>query len=107
MVAGAEPVLVGEIGDPQGGELRVGLTTPCGTAGTDAALVQNVGDFGIDVVVEERVDQFDHLGIGLDLLGRRFGVLGGQGLGFAALEADMDPRRSFGWEFDEGNVSMM
>jgi hypothetical protein len=68
VVAGAEAVLIGEIGDPEGGELRVRLTLPRRTAGADSAAVQNVGDFGIDVAVEEHVDEFDDLGIGLDLL---------------------------------------
>jgi len=63
-VTGAEPALVGEIGNPQGGEPRVGLSSPCRTAGTDSSIIQNVGDFGVDVIVEQRVDEFDHLGRG-------------------------------------------
>ena len=51
VVAGSEPVLIGEIGDAQCGESSVGLASTCRTAGMDSSIVQNVGDFGVDVIV--------------------------------------------------------
>ena len=38
-------------------------------------MVQDVGDLGIDMIVEELVNEFDHHGLGFDLLCGRFGVL--------------------------------
>ena len=42
--------------------------------GRIALLVKDVGDFGIDVIVEELVDEFDDLGLGLDLLRGGLGI---------------------------------
>jgi hypothetical protein len=37
-------------------------------------LVQDLGDFGKDVIVEELVDEFDDLWLGLDLLRGGLGI---------------------------------
>ena len=79
----------GEIGHSQVGESRVGLATTRRTARAYPLFVQDVGDLGIDVIVEELVDEFDHLRLGLHLLRGRFGILCRQRLGLASLEADM------------------
>ena len=42
---------------------------------TDPSVVQDVGYLGIGVIVEERIDEFDHLRPGLDLLCGGLGVL--------------------------------
>ena len=67
-------------------------------------LVQDVGDLGIDVIVEQLVDEFDDLRLGLHLLRGGFGILRRQRLGLAALEADMDLGRSFGRKFDQRDI---
>ena len=85
---------MGEIGHPQVGEAGVGLASTRRTAGTNSLLVQDVGDLGIDVIVEELVDEFDHHLLGLDLLRGGLGILRRQDLGLASLEADMDLCRS-------------
>lgn len=51
-------------------------------------LVQNVGDVGIDVIIEKLVYQIDNAGLRLNLLGRQFWAHGGERLDLAALEAD-------------------
>ena len=95
---------MGEIGHPQVREAGVGLVAAGRTAGPNCLLVEDLGDLGIDVIIEEPVDQFDHRLQGLDLLRRGFGVLGGQGLRPASLEADMDPCRSLDRELHKRDI---
>jgi hypothetical protein len=94
----------GEIGHSQIGESRVGLATTRRTAGAYPLFIQDVGDFGIDVIIEELVDEFDHLRLGLHLLRGGFGILCGQCLGLASLEADMKGGRSFRRQFHERDI---
>ena len=68
--SGSAARTVDEIGDPQGGECALGLTASCRAAGTKASLVEDVGDFGVNVVFEESVHQLDDLGLRLNLLRR-------------------------------------
>ena len=84
-----------EIGDPQGGEPGVGLASSRRAAGAKPLLVKEVGYLGIDVAVEELVDEFDDLLRGCYLLRGGLGVRHRERLGLATLEADMDPGRSF------------
>ena len=65
----------GEIGHSQVGEPRVGLATTRRTTGAYPLFVQDFGDLGIDVIVEQLVDEFDHLRLGLHLLRGGFGIL--------------------------------
>jgi len=91
----------GEIGHSQVGEPRVGLATTRRTTGAYPLFVQDFGDLGIDVIVEQLVDEFDHLRLGLHLLRGGFGILYGQRFGLASLEADMEGGRSFRWQSHE------
>ena len=56
------------------------------------------------MIIEELVDEFDHLRLGLHLLRGGFGILCGQCLGLASLEADMKGGRSFRWQFHERDI---
>jgi hypothetical protein len=94
--------LVDEISDAQVREPGVGLARSRRTPGTNSLLVQDLGDFGKDVIVEERVDEFDDRC--LDLLRGGLGIKRRQGLGLAAREADMDLCRSFGRKLDQRDV---
>lgn len=67
-------------------------------------LVEKFGDLGIDVFVEEFVDQFDDTGLRLYLLRRRFWAHDGERLDFAALEADVNFGGSFCGHLDEGDI---
>lgn len=95
---------MGEIGHPQVREAGVGLVAAGRTAGPNCLLVEDLGDLGIDVIIEEPVDQFDHRLQGLDQLRGGLGVLGRQGLRPASLEADMDPCRSLDRELHERDI---
>jgi hypothetical protein len=95
---------MGEVGHPQLREAGVGLIAAGRTAGPNCLLVEDVGDLGIDGIVEELVDQFDHRLLGLDLLRGGLGVLGRQGLRLASLEVDMDPCRSLDRELHERDI---
>ena len=48
IVAGAEAVLVGEIGNPQSSESCIGLASACRTARADSAVIQDVSDFRVN-----------------------------------------------------------
>ncbi len=67
-------------------------------------LVEKFGDLGIDVFVEESVDQFDDTGLRLYLLRRSFWAHDGERLDFAALEADVNLGGSFCGHLDEGDI---
>ena len=95
---------MGEVGHSQVREAGVGVVAAGRTAGPNCLLVENVGDLGIDVIVEELVNQFDHRLLGLDLLRGGLGVLGRQGLRLASLEADMDSCRSLDRELHERDI---
>ena len=56
------------------------------------------------MVVEQLVDQFDHLGPRLYLLCGGFGILGRQCFDPPASEADMDPGLSLGRELEQCDV---
>src|SRR5579859_20194 len=68
VMARAEAVMKGKIGHSQIGESCVGLATTRRTAGTYPLFIQDIGDLRIDVIIEELVDEFDHLRLGLHLL---------------------------------------
>ena len=59
VVARAKRVLMDEIRDAQGGEASIAAPRPRRSAGTKSLLVEDVGDLGIDVIVEELVDELD------------------------------------------------
>ena len=86
-----------EIGHSQVGKLHVSLATAHRAAGTNSFFVQDVGDLGIDVIVQELIDECDDIWLGLHLLRRGFWVHCRQGLGLTTLEAHMKswsfPRR--------------
>ena len=67
-------------------------------------LIEEVSDLGIDVVVEELVDEFDDAGLRLDLLGGGFWAHGGERLDIAALEADVNLGRFHRRQLDEGDI---
>ena len=68
IIARAEAVAVDEIGDPQGREAGIVAAAPRGSSRAKSSLVEEFGDLGIDVFVEELVDQFDDTGLRLHLL---------------------------------------
>ena len=57
VIARAQPVVVDEIGDPQGREAGIVAAAPRRSARAISLLVEEFGDLGIDVVVEQLVDQ--------------------------------------------------
>ena len=59
---------MGEISNAQRGETSAAATRSSRSAGTKSLLIEHVGDFGIDVIVEELVDELDDRGRRLDLL---------------------------------------
>src|SRR5713226_10431925 len=88
VVARTNRVFMDEICDAQRGESSAAAPASGRSAGMKSLLIENVGDFGIDVVVQELVDEFDDPGRCLDLLRGRLGVERRQRFGLAALEAD-------------------
>jgi len=58
-------------------------------ARTVSLIVENVGDLGKNMIVEELIDQCDDVGVRLNLLAGRFWADGDECLGFAAFEANM------------------
>ncbi|MEN6426742.1 MAG: hypothetical protein ABFE13_15390 [Phycisphaerales bacterium] len=93
-----------KIGHSQGGETGIASPRSCRSAGAKSLLVEQVGDLGIDVVVEEFVDQLDDLRLRLHLLRGGLGVHRRKRFGLAALEADMNLGDSFCRQFDERGV---
>src|SRR5689334_4130469 len=77
VVARTEAVPNDEIGHSQIGEPRAGLATTRRTARAYPLFVQDVGDLGIDVIVEEPVEEFEYGPLGLYLLRGGFGILCG------------------------------
>jgi hypothetical protein len=47
---------VDKVGDTRGGKASVVTTGAPRAAGTQSALIENVGDFAIDVIIEKFVD---------------------------------------------------
>ena len=80
---------MGEVSHPQVRESGVGLVTAGRTAGPNCLLVEDVRDLGIDVIVEEFVDEFDHRLLGLDLLRG--------GLGFSVVRVSVLPPLKRTW----------
>jgi hypothetical protein len=68
VVTRTETVLKSKIGHSQVSESRVGLATTRGTARAYPFFVQDVGDLRIDMIVEELIDEFDDVRLGLHLL---------------------------------------
>jgi len=104
IMARSKLILVDEIGDPQRREAGILATAARSFARAVPLPVEDVGDLGIDVIVEEFVDEFDNAGLRLDLLGGRLRVQGGDRLELAALEANMDLGRSFLLQLDESGI---
>ena len=83
-------VLLGEIGDPKGCKLGVGLSSPSRATWPDLAFIQDGGDFGISVRVEKRVNGLDNRWSGLHCkrssgaLGSNVDVRGFQAAAFSA-----------------------
>lgn len=104
IVTRAKPVTMDEIGDSQGGETSITFPTSRRPAGAKSLLIEYVRDPGIDVVVEEFVDEFDDLRRRLHLLRGGLGVQRRERFGLAALEADVDPGGSFRRQFDQRDI---
>ena len=68
VVARAKCLSMDEIGDAQGGETSAAAPGSGRSAGTKSLLIENVGDFGVDVMVQEFVHKFDGGWRRLDLL---------------------------------------
>jgi hypothetical protein len=69
IISRAWVVLVDEIGDTQRGE--TGITAPAkgSFAWSMALLIKQFRDLGIDMVIEEPIDELDDAGLRFDLLG--------------------------------------
>ena len=80
-----------EIGHPQVSEASVGLPLTSRTAGANCLLVEDAGDLGIDVIVEELVDELDHHLLGLDLRA--------EDLGFCVVRISVLPLLKRTWIF--------
>ena len=59
LVARAKCVSMDKIGDAQGSETSAAAPRSGRSAGTKSLLIENVGDFGVDVIVQEFVHEFD------------------------------------------------
>ena len=70
LVARAKCVSMDEIGDAQGSETSAAAPGSGRSAGTKSLLIENVGDFGVDVIVQEFVYELDDGRRRLDLLRR-------------------------------------
>ena len=55
---GKQSVTMYKIGDLRCIETVAGVTGTCSTAGAKSLLVENGGDLGVDMIVQERVDEF-------------------------------------------------
>ena len=70
VVARAKCVSMDEIDDAPGSETSAAAPRSGRSAGTKSLLIENVGDFGVDVIVLEFVHEFDDGRRRLDLLRR-------------------------------------
>ena len=68
VVARAQCVSMDEVGNAQRGEASLAAPRSRRSAGTKPPLVEDVGDLGIDVIVEKLVDEFDDRSRCFDLL---------------------------------------
>src|SRR5215472_10739773 len=68
IIARAERVSMSKISNAQRCETSAAATRSRRSAGTKSLLIEDAGDFGIDVVVEELIDQLNDRGWRLDLL---------------------------------------
>jgi hypothetical protein len=102
--ARAERVFVNQIGDPHGREARLASAAASRAAGTKALHIKHVSDLGIDMGIEQGVDQLDDPERRLYLLGGGFGVQRRERLGLPPLKADVDLRRAFCWELEQRGI---
>src|ERR1700739_2926481 len=68
IIARAKRVSMGEISNAQRGETSTAATRSGRPAGTKSLLIEDVGDFGIDMVVEKPIHHLNDRGWRLDLL---------------------------------------
>ena len=76
-----------EIGHALRAETSAALPRSGGSATTKSLVIENVGNFGIDVRVEELVDELNDSRWRLDLLRRCLGVQRREHISLATLEA--------------------
>ena len=89
VVPRGQRVSMDEIGNAQGGKRSAAASRSSRSAGPKSLLIEDVSDFGIDVIVEEFVHELDDHGRGLHLLSGWLGVRRRQGFCLASLETDV------------------
>ena len=104
IIARAERVSMDEVGNAQRGEAGMAAPRSSRSAGTKLLLVEDVCDLGIDVVIEELVDELDDHGGCPYLLRGGLGIQRCQRFGLAALEAHVDTGDAFRRQFDQRGV---
>ncbi len=104
VVARAQLVLVDEVSNSQGCETGVVATAASSLARPILLLIEQLCDLGIDVVVEEFIDQFDGAGLRLNLLGGGFWARDGERLDLAAFVPHMKLSGSFLCQLEESDV---
>jgi len=100
----AKRVSMDEIGNPQGGKRSAAAPRSSLSAGPKSLLIEDVSDFGVDVIVKEFVHELDNHGRGLHLLSGWLGVRRRQGLCLASLETKMDLGDSCLGQFDTRGI---
>ncbi len=104
VVARANCVTMDEVGDAQRGKAGLAALRPGRSAGTKTPLVEDIGDLCIDVVIEELVDELDNHRRRFYLLCGGLWIQRRQRFGLAALEAQVDLRDAFLWQFDQRGI---
>src|SRR5712691_6915841 len=90
IVAQAQPVTMDEIGHSQGRKPCIASAASRRSSRPKSVFVEELGDLGISVIVEELVDTLNDLRRRLDLLRGGLGVQRRQRLGLATLKAHVD-----------------
>ena len=104
IVSRGKQVSMDEIGDAEGGKSSAAASRSGRSAGAKSLLIKYVGDFGIDMVVEEFVHELDDHRGRLHLLSGWLGIRRRQSFCLASLEANMDFRDSFRRQLDQGGI---
>jgi hypothetical protein len=90
IVSRANFVSMHEIGDTQSGKFSAAASRSSRSTGLKSLPIEDISDFGIDVVIEEFVHKLDDPGLGLHLLSGWLGIRRRQRFSLTSLEAEMN-----------------